>query len=360
MTLQATNTYTPLFWMPGVFTATNITGTGLLLDAAGDKMGWVFIAPRTETIDVCAFRSTTITLGGNTTVQIEGIDLTNGRPDSSAVGSSTVLATTTATPGTYEVTGLNSSLTAGTPYALTLTYSTGTQTFLRDTGADAFKPFPYAYQFIDGASHAFTRTNDLQIALGRSVTDYIQIPGFVGPCTAAATSFTSAGTPDEPGMIFNLPFKARLAGVHIMCTQANDFTIKAYSSPLSSPSLLTSMTLTVDAQVQSANTHYGYRVYLFPAEIDLSINTDYAVTYVAGASSNLLTLTYTDADILKCVTGGLKGYGIGRVDGAGDFTAIGGAATTLPAIVPLFSKLDDGAGGSATIALPIGGRMAQV
>ena len=344
MTLQATNTLTPLFWMPGCFTTSGITSATLQIKDAGDKWGGVFIAPRTETLDVIAMRTSTVTLGGLVTLQFESIDLTNGRPNGT-VGNTITYTTTTGAAGLIEISGCAANLTAGTPYGVTATHSTGDATFVRDTdSANTFKPFPYAYQFIDGASHALTRTNDIQIAIGRSATDYIAIPGFVGPCTAAATSFSTAGT-DEPAMIFNLPFKSRLAGVHMMATQANDFTVKAYSSPLSTPALLTGMSLTVDAQVQTATTHFGYRVYLFPAEIDLNANTDYAVSYVAGASSNLLTLTYADADILKCVTGNIKGYGVQRDAGAGDFTEIGSAQKTLPAIVPLFSKFDDGAGG---------------
>lgn len=345
MTLQNIGAMIPLI-LPAqsLFTTAVGTATTFQLNGSGDKIGFVFIAPRSETIDVIAVRTSTVTTGGNVTVGIETVDGANGRPTGTLVGgsSSATLTTVTATPATYEVTGLGAALTAGTAYAVTLTYSSGDQVFT-NSGGNNGEVFPYVYTF-DGSTHSKVVSNQIGCALGISTSNYVNIPGFWGPATYTTTNFTDAGNPDEVGMIFNLPFKATIGGAFLsLGVGSANYTLNLYSDPLGSPSAISTIALDPDIRTNAVN---AFSMVPFSTPVDLSINTDYAMTIRAGTSGTFsyMNVTYADADIVKALVGGILGYLVGRQNDAGAFSA---TSTVVPIIMPLLSKLDDGAGAAS-------------
>lgn len=104
-------------------------------------------------------------------------------------------------------------------------------------------------------------------------------------------SFSDSINPDERGNCFQIPFDCKIGAFCVWATgsvASADFSVKLYSSPLTSPSLITSVSV-LGEQLNAAGVRNIYLV--LPSEITLSANTDYALTVRATGASNVFVGT---------------------------------------------------------------------
>lgn len=106
--------------------------------------------------------------------------------------------------------------------------------------------------------------------------------------TSSTEAFQDSTNPDERGMIFQVPWSCKVDSLWFVGQQAgatSDFTIKLYSDPTGTPSLLASLAVPAE-QMGSINTT-NTNVFLLPTEISLTKNTDYIVSVLGTGAGNI-------------------------------------------------------------------------
>jgi hypothetical protein len=162
--------------------------------------------------------------------------------------------------------------------------------------------------------------------------------------TIALTQYNSGSASPERGILFQLPFPARLSGCLIFSNFLGGADVVLYDSDGST--VLTSLTIDPDCL---ANTVAG-QVYLeFPTSVELSKSTNYRLVVKAnsGTNLNLTEITVDSAALMDALPGG---QAVHTTHGSsGSWTEI---TTQRPLIFPLLDALDDAesAGGSAGIS----------
>lgn len=157
--------------------------------------------------------------------------------------------------------------------------------------------------------------------------------------TAAALTWNSSSTPDERGMIFQVPFDCKIDALwcHLRTVDAtSDCTLKLSSSPTSGRTPLASVSLDA-AQLGAAATD-GIAVARLASEVALSANTDYCVSLLATGAGNI---RFT-----------------GQTLGAATHRCFFPGGTTLQSATAKSGA--DFASASSTLMFPIGVRLSQV
>lgn len=167
-------------------------------------------------------------------------------------------------------------------------------------------------------------------------------------------AFTSSSSPDEYGLIFQVPFRCKVGGCIISmgtdAATAADATLRLYATPLGTPSSLVSKTLYGEQSI--GGTDDRPRHYMFGSEVILEPNTDYCLALEATSTGNidLGYIEFGDASHRACM--GLANCRRGtRTNGTGAFTE---TTTQYPLMALLITALDDGNGSGAT-QMNIGG-----
>jgi hypothetical protein len=146
-----------------------------------------------------------------------------------------------------------------------------------------------------------------------------------------AVSYASNSTPDEYGVLFQLPFESTAISIWMIgrpSTNAANGELILYSDPLGTP--VAEATITLDAN--NFNLSDGLRLgeWVLPTAKTLSANTDYAVTFRPTTTTNV-SLTYftlADANYRKFMAG-TNVSRAHRTDNAGAFTS---TTTSYPMI----------------------------
>jgi hypothetical protein len=157
--------------------------------------------------------------------------------------------------------------------------------------------------------------------------------------TGASITWSSSGTPDERGMIFQVPFDCKVDALWAQLRTVDatsDCTLKLSSSPTSSRSTLASVAL--DAAQLGATSADGIAVARLASEVSLSANTDYCVSLLATGAGNV---RFT-----------------GQTLGAAGHRCFFPGGTTLQSVTAK-SGADFGSA-SSTLMLPIGVRISQL
>lgn len=175
-----------------------------------------------------------------------------------------------------------------------------------------------------------------------------------GAACSATFTFTSSSSPDEYGLIFQVPFRCKVGGcIVVMGTDAAtaaDATLRLYATPLGTPSALVSKTLYGEQSV--GGTDDRPRHYMFSSEVILEPNTDYCLALEATSTGNIEFgyIEFGDASHRACM--GLANCRRGsRTNGTGAFTE---TTTQYPLMALLITALDDG-NGSGAAQMNIGG-----
>jgi hypothetical protein len=168
--------------------------------------------------------------------------------------------------------------------------------------------------------------------------------------TTFNTGFAAASTPDERGEIFQVPWDCKIDAIWGYCGATDldsDFSLKLYADPLGTPSALA--TIAVDPLTLSNNgassTTFGR--YPLAAEVELTRNTDYAVTMLATGTTNsvIALVTLANAAYRALWPGGTTLNSATRSDSSGAFSAV--TTTHYLLGVRISSFHDTSSGGSS-------------
>jgi hypothetical protein len=157
------------------------------------------------------------------------------------------------------------------------------------------------------------------------------IEGSLPISVATAQSYASNSTPDEYGMIFQLPFESTAISIWMIgrpTTNAANADLILYSDPLGTP--VAEATITLDANNFQLTDGVRFGEWTLPTAFTLAANTDYAVTFrpTTTTAVNLTYFTLPDANYRKFMAG-TNVSRAHRTDNAGAFTS---TTTSYPLI----------------------------
>lgn len=343
-------------------TATTSIGSQntMTFNAAGDKVALVFQAISTTAPDIVSFvvsGAATPGTTGDIEATLETL-ATDGTPSGTPVSSSATGSATISTTGVKTISGMvgTATLVQGTQYAVVLTAGSGwdrTLTIGTFVGSNSNTGMPYMLSKDTAGAWGKLQNGitGFQMGIAASGGTYMYIPGVVGGHNPALQSFSNSTNPDERGNVFTLAVPATCIG--LICAynggsapgNADAFSVRLYSDPTGSPTVLASQSIDGDAQT-SGLPHAVY----FDAAVDLSASTQYAVTFKADStdSAALLRFDYeTGNNALLGSHCGTSFYEATRNDLTGAFSTVD---YRVYAVYPIFSKMDNGAGGGGGLA----------
>lgn len=256
------------------------------LDANTKKVGFIFLAPDTKTIDTAMAWVNGFTTSGNCVVSIQTITTADGKPTGTVVGSSQTIAISAT--GLLKATGLNASVTAGTYYALVIENSTGSYTIGAPSVSISFVNNVYCRYYSAGweaANGTIGRSAFPNFGLKYNDGTYPWIAGTTA-CGAAMSKvqFNNTSAIREKGNQFVLPFPVRVIGWWGMIYQGQaDFNVV----------LATTGGVALATFNGFANTDsYNYNFYgsttagIFTSPVDIAANTIFNLTLKPTTASN--------------------------------------------------------------------------
>lgn len=325
------------FWMPRFGAAgANV----VLLDAAGEKAGFVFRIPKTGTITKLGFRTGTVTTGvpsPGLDIRLETVDLATGNPSGTLwavnTNGSQIVADTddniffvvTLTAGASVTIGQNAAIVVEIPAG----GSGNLNIVVANGGFVSFLTYPSVLAYTIGVwvKQGLSLPQIAYIEYSDGSTEWCGLY----PITNLNTiGFNSGSNPDERGNIFQVPFPCRIMGAcaNIYMVAGSDFDIVLYDA---NNNILESISVDGDLQPTTANRS---AVWLFDTPVELLPNTNYRLV-VKPTTVNNVTLNGIDvgnASHLDAFELGQLFYRTTRVD-AGSWT---NTTTGRECIWPLF------------------------
>lgn len=341
---------------PGVLNHGWAQNSFLTLDADGEKVLFAGYAPKTGTLDgvILAIYDVTQTPANGLKVSFQ--DLTTvggvtGCPDGTAdeyrvVAGASLSASTTVYTGIMSSdgtdTGTKRTVTQGDPLGVVLEFAS----FAEGDDIDIWRTYTYGekswcYLYTGGAWNP-QQLFAAACVLVYSDGTYAKFDNYfthIRP-VITTTTVTSATTPDELGIKFQIPVSAELYGISWCGAAQNDLSIKLYNA---ADTVLSTGAVNLSTGIETYNsirTVYG----VFPAPIELAADTTYRVTLLPGASNiGVLNTTYSSAahlqgDILT------NNYVMTSRTDAGSWTD---ETTKVVAISLMFNSIDTGSGSSS-------------
>lgn len=189
-----------------------------------------------------------------------------------------------------------------------------------------------------GVTYSKTATGGVNIALLYNDGTYAMLDAPHNAFSAFNTrAFASGSTPDERGLLFQIPFVARLAGIWIRIAPAAAFDVVLYDS---ASGVVHTETIAF-ANAAAATGQGAY--YAFSTAQNLSINVDYRVVIKPGASNVTIYDGDYNASAIRAANEGGSTWMSTQRTNAGAWTDVN---TNLPIMGLVFDGFDDGTGGS--------------
>lgn len=212
------------------------------INAAGEAVATLFIAPKTGIIDRVYFRTATVTTGCTLDVRLETVG-SNGYPSGTLWGTNTnnttVIADTDDSVYREVTLTAGASVTEGDFVYLVLRISSGTPSSLLIGRTGSSYQLDYSAMSIRFSSSAWgTKQQPLVAGVRYSDGDYPNLLGY-SPFAGAPTAqnVSDATNPDEYGTKLVLPFGGRIIGFWMISTSvavSSSFTVKLYNADGSS------------------------------------------------------------------------------------------------------------------------------
>ena len=327
----------------------NITFDNILIDAAGEKAGFILRAPKAGEISKIGFKTNVVTTGDTVDVRLENVSTTTGLPDGTLVDgvaanvgvvisttdntwyTATLTATATVTKGQYIAVVI---VNGAVPGVINIAKHDVT---IRTEGR-----FPFSAQFTASWVDVAGAPN---VVIGYDDGTFPDL-NWDGPRCAdggGEIAFNSTDSPDEIGNIFQIPFPARVAGFEFSAdlgvTQAMEVIL--YDSDGTSELL----NFSPEEDTQRDETNPGKYIYKFASTADLVKDTNYRLVLKPGTTDTEVQFySVDDAAHLESWPGGTAMHRTERTN-AGAWSQ---TTTQRIQIYPIFSAFGDDAGGGTT------------
>ncbi len=333
-------------------------GTWGTLDGTGDRIAWIFPAPKTGNISEIGWHTRTVTTGDIVDVRLETVDTADANPSGTLCGTNSNVNVTVASSddNVWENSALTAScaVTKGDKLAIVLSAATFVSSgnmqiagYTNNTTGD-LSLFPYSRVNSTGSYAAVSSVMPI-LTLKYDDGSYAPLSGGTLPVLpiANATAFgasaiTTSTTPDEIGLKFQVPFSGSLCGAGAQLdfsSAGGTYDIVLYDSGSTAIA-----TFSGDTDQVLSNAAGAARANEFPIPATtISINSTYRLV-VKPTSANVVTVADFDvnaAGMLAAVPGGTNFVKTQRTD-AGAWTD---TTTKRPFIGLKFCSLDDGVGG---------------
>lgn len=303
----------------------------LQINASGEKVGFVFTVPKSGTIDTLSFHVAAAASSQTLKVGLYTVDA-SGDPTATAYGG--MVAGTQASPAAntwYDV-NLSTSATAtkGDTVAMVIEFdSTAGDVIIMGIQATVMR-LPYSKLYTTSWATSSAVPN---FGLIYSDTTRPLIAGVL-PCSNIVQQFYNSGSsPYKTGLKFRLPFACTVSGVWMYQRSGTEtFSIKLIDSDGST--VLT--TISTDNAYNGGN---GFRVFEFPANQSLSVNTYYRIIVEATSVTNDYMGYYFDvnASAWMAATPGGADFHYTADDGVGGWTD---TTTRQPFIGPIITSIN--------------------
>jgi len=289
------------------------------INAAGEKIAWILRATKAGTIQRVGFMVSTVTTSGDFDVRLEGVN-TSGEPDGTLLDVSAEVSPYTISSNGWKWAdfggGNGATVAVGDLIAVVVQDNASSApdvTFVVRVNADATTGFPYQTQFLTGS---WVHISDGAPVFALEFDDGTVMPGIRSwPVNSnAAIAFNSADSPDERGLIFQLPVRCRVTGAWIQAGPRNDCDVKLYDSD----GTTVLETVSIDPDVRNANgaNTLGLHWLEFSASHVLEADTNYRLTLLPGASDiDAAEWGVDSAHLLNSFPGGAVCHHTSRTDG---------------------------------------------
>jgi len=328
--------------------------TNLALTVSGNKTGFMITPPTAQgnlSVTDVAFYVADATTPGSGSLRIETVGA-DGNPSGSLVSASaSVVLSVTATGVKTATLAGATSLTAATPYAVVLSWSSG------NWGAGVFVMNAGGRGGLLGTQISWVRTQSggtwtnggadytPYLTLKLSGGTYALLPNTFGSSGVNKTTFNNTTSVRKRGSAFTPRFSGTVSGWEMWGggVAASDFTIELRTT---GGTLLASWSADKDyGNYYNASTNYGSFVRgYFGATVDVTAGTTYDLLLVPGSATNMTVVTASimtaDANSIQALPGQADNVQV-EIDSGSVRTT---DATKWPLMNLLFSHLDDGAG----------------
>ena len=315
------------------------------LDADTEYVVYHFIAPATETLDKAEFRISSVTAAGNIEVSIVTISTADGTPDT-LVGSEISLNITAA--GSFEVTGLNASVTAGTRYGLRFMVASGVNlAFQRNWGGSEGGGDGTSVQVTQNTGTpviANISGRGAPIGLGNSAGYKPMAIGWSGASSLTTTTINSSAT-DFAGNKIVMPYKCRIGGLFFSLSANGNINRSAVIANAAG-TILASFDGTAAAS-GLASGMWGVGMFDSDVAVTIDVNagdTIYALAQAQNAQNQAISYVDFRANASLGTYWGTSSFGVtGSV--LGTYTEHN---TRIYGVFPIIVGVDDGTGAAST------------
>lgn len=209
--------------------ATSISRVDLTIDAAGEKVAFVFRVPKTGDIDRVSFRVQAVTSSQTLRVSLETVD-GSGNPSGTDYGGSAPGTQTSPAVGTsYEVTlATPASATEGDYIAAVIQFDSSVGNLAISQGSISANVAGSSYPVHYTASWAKqARQPMLSIRYDDGTYGFISA---IPPCLFSSAGFNTGSTPDERANKFILPAPLQVCGMYAYINAGNTMDMVLYDS----------------------------------------------------------------------------------------------------------------------------------
>ena len=329
------------------------SNAALVIDATGEKVAFIFQAPKTGNLWKVRFRTSTVATGDVLKVSFQNVDATTGDPDGTpdqyrlitvANGDDNVWLTTGIVSSDGTDTGSLRAVTRGEWLAIVIefnSYVAGNIQIL----SSGVSLLPNNGGYADHYTSSWSKQSTIGCATALYDDGSIAYTPTLSPGVNASTSsFASNTTPDEYALKFSLPVPFTVGGAFAAVDLDGNADLVLYDSDGSS--VLASASFDSD---QRQGTGVNNMTALFSSEIALLANTYYYLA-VKPTTTTGVTGRYSDVSAaadFDAFPGGQTMYWSQRTDAG----AWADTTTRRPRISLLITKVGNDAGGGGGMRL---------
>jgi hypothetical protein len=314
-------------------------GTVALIDAAGEKVAWIFRAPKTGNISNFYFRLATTTTGQTLKGSAQDVDTATGSADGTIDQSGTVSVANADDNVWKQITfGASRAVSMNDLVAIVAEFDStiGNLNISRSTNVSGLQGFAYSEHFV---SAAWSRGNGAPyIAVGYDDGTYPQIIGCNAGYQGTVINFSSSSTPDEVGNLIIPRAPMRVCGAYYHGRHTADMQFVLYEGASVTPVAVRTSDTFNGAVDSSLSDTYFYGC--FDTPFDLKVGETYRIVLLPTTTSVIgrYDMVFANATILNGQDLGADCVKTSRVNG-GNFAEDTAARVICGLIV---SHISDG------------------